>query len=115
MWSKEEHLKVLTCPGPEHSGAWSLKEISTERKDFQLPLDKMNERKKEWMDESLMGFVPDGKERSLLSTGRLGFDPYSALTGCVFLVMLLNFPELGLFFFYLQNGDFDSTYVIILL
>lgn len=54
MWSKEEHLKVLTCPGPEHSGAWSIKEIFAERKDFQLPLDK-TERKKEWMDENLMG------------------------------------------------------------
>lgn len=42
------------------------------------------------MDESVMGFVPGGKEESGLESGGLGSDPHSALSGRVSLGVLLT-------------------------
>ena len=49
----------------------------------------------EWVDESMLDFVPGVKEKiPALESGGLGSDPHSAFMGCVLLDMLLNLSEL---------------------
>lgn len=62
--SKEEHLKTLML-GPAHSWVWAIKEVLTERKICNCFSIKMKKGTNGWM-ESMMDFVPDGKERPLL-------------------------------------------------